>query len=123
MRLLLRLLQPRESDDQERIGDGGAHQVADHLPAGLVGPLEIVEQEHQRPLAAQPAEAAAQRGADLAGIGGRGAHRTALGGVTQLRRKRHAQPRADPLGQRQSLRLAALVSPSSAEARTSSRIS
>ena len=98
--LLLGFLQPSESDDQERIVDGGAHQVADHLPARVVGPLEIVEQEHQRTFPAQLAEAAAKGSAHLAGIGRR-PHRTAAGRMTQLRREGDAEPRADPLRERQ----------------------
>ena len=100
MGLLLGFLQPGESDDEERIVHGGAHQVADHLPARVVGPLEIVEQEHQRSFPAQLAEAAAERGAHLAGIGRR-PHRTAPGRMTQLRRESDAEPRADPLRERQ----------------------
>ena len=52
---------PQREDQQVRRARRAAEQVLDELDRGVVGPVEVVEQQRQRPLARQQLEQRAQR--------------------------------------------------------------
>ena len=60
-----------ERDDHQRLTLGGAHEVADQIPARLVGPLDVVEHHDYRALAAEPDETLAERGDQAEVVAGR----------------------------------------------------
>ena len=80
-------LRPRQRDDEDRVVAPPIEQILDERDEALVGPVDVLEHHHERPLLGEPLEEATPGGEEILAVG-----RGPVAEAEQLE-----QPRLDPV--------------------------